>query len=220
MRRLITLVAIAAATLGVAVTVESTSAGAARGDAPTQITIVRPVNGAGYARTGFTVRAEPTGGVDCSFADPSPAAVSPNIEWCSPSAAYAVACWNAHAAGKVLCMRNPRARKLVRIPRLGAFAPTGLAPQRERAPLSMVLGNSDSCSIRDGGTGAIRIDHPQWIATYYCDSGKIIWMRPGDHHLGIFERFPTWSVVVAGASGPISARHVARAWFVGTYTGG
>jgi hypothetical protein len=206
--------------LAVVVTVDSTSAGAARGNPPTQITVVRPVNAAGYPVSNYTVTGEPTGGVSCSFPDPAPSAVSPNIEQCSPSAAYPVACWKAAAPHKVLCLRNPRARKLVRIPRIGAFAPTSLAPAEQRAPLSMVLANGDYCSFRIGGAAPFRMDHPQWIATYYCNSGKIVWMRPGAHHYGVNERFDSWIVIVAGATGPIFARHLLRAWFVGTYQGG
>jgi len=158
----------------------------------------------------------PTGGVDCSFPDAAPSAVSPNIEQCSPSAAYAAACWKAAAPHKVLCMRNPRVRQLVRIPRLGAFAPTGLVPESERAPLSMVLANGDYCSFRIGGAAPMRANHPHWIATYYCNSGKIVWMRPGAHHYGVNEMFDSWIVIVAGATGPIFARYLTRAWFVGT----
>lgn len=221
MRRVLSLAAVAVATLGLAVVVDSTSAGAARqGHLPTQITVVRPVNASGHAAIGFHVLSEPTGAVNCNFPNPSPAAVSPNIEWCNPSAEYAVACWKAAAANKVLCMRNPRHKRLVRIQRVGPFAPTGLAPAEERAPLSMALANGDYCSIRGGGAGPIRTDHPQWVATYYCDSGKIVWMRPGAHHYGVNEVLDSWIVIVAGSTGPIFARYLTRAWFVGTYHGG
>ena len=216
MRRLLALAAIALSALGLAVAVDPAGA-AVQGAPPTQISVVRPVNAAGFPRTGFTVTPEPTGEVFCSPAFPSPGAVSPNIESCYPSAEYAIACWKAAAAHKVLCMRNPRARKLVRIPRSGPFAPTPLAPASERAPLSMVLSNGTYCSIRDGGAGPSRAGHPHWTATYYCDNGKIIWMRPGAKHLGVFERFPSWTVIEAGATGLIVARHVLRAWFVGTF---
>jgi hypothetical protein len=220
MRRVLALAAVAVATLGVAVVVDSASAGAARrGHPPTQITVVRPVNAAGFAMPNYTVQAEPTGMVDCTFPSPSPAAVSPNIEFCSPSAEYAVSCWKAAAVHKVLCLRNPRTRKLVRIPRHGAFAPTGLAPADERAPQSMALANGDYCSFRAGGAAPFRADHPQWVATYYCNSGKIVWMRPGAHHYGVNEVLDSWIVIVAGPTGPIFARYLTRAWFVGTHTG-
>jgi hypothetical protein len=221
MRRVIALAAVAVATLGVVVAADSPGAGAARQvQPPTQITVVRPVNAAGVARSNYTVQAEPTGTVDCSFADPAPSAVSPNIEQCFPDAEYAAACWDAAAPHKVLCMRNPRARKLVRIPRLGAFAPTGLAPASQRAPLAMVLANGDFCSFRIGGTRPSRVGHPHWFVSYDCNGSKFLWLRPGAHHFGVFERFASWTVIEAGASGPIVARHVLRAWFVGTFNGG
>ena len=219
MRRLVALAAVSAAALGIAVTVDSTSAGAARGNPPTQITVVRPVNAAGFPSPGFTVQGEPTGSVDCSFPDPAPSAVSPNIEQCFPSAEYAAACWKAAAPHKVLCLRNPRARKLVRIPRQGAFAPTALVPERDRAPLGMVLANGDFCSFRIGGAVGQRAGHPRWVATYFCSNGKLVWMRPGAHHFGVNERFDSWIVIEAGTTGPIIARHLLRAWFVGTHHG-
>jgi hypothetical protein len=217
MRRFAALAALSMTVLGVAVAADP--AGAARRDFPATLkTIVRPVNAAGFARPGYTVTSEPTNSADCSFPDPAPSAVSPNIEDCSPTAAGAFACWKAAAPHKVLCLRDPRVRKLARIPRLGAFAPTGLAPADQRAPLAMVLGNGDYCSWRSGGTGPQRMDHPQWTVSYYCNSGKAIWVRPGAKHYGVFERFPSWTVIVAAETGPISARHVLRAWFVGTFT--
>jgi hypothetical protein len=218
MRRLLALAAISISGLGLAIAVDPAGAVAAHRFPPTQKTIVRPVNAAGFARPGYTVTPEPTNHANCSFPDPAPSAVSPNIETCSPTVAAAFACWNAAAPHKILCIGNPRARKLVRIPRSGPFAPTGLAPAAERAPLSMVLANGDYCSFDTGGTGAIRVGHPLWRATYNCNDGKFLWRRPGAKHSGVFERFPDWTVIEARASGPITARHVLRAWFVGTFT--
>jgi hypothetical protein len=182
-------------------------------------TVVRPVNAAGFARPGFLVTPEPTGSVDCTFPLPSPGAVSPNIESCFPSAEYAVACWKASAAHKVLCMRNPRVRHLVRIPRTGAFAGTPVAHARDRAPLSMVLADGANCAIRDGGTRPSRSGHPNWSVTYDCDNGKFVWRRPGAPHFGVNEQSASWVVIEATATGPIVARHVVRAWFVGTFGG-
>ena len=217
MRRLIALATVSLSALGLGVS--ATAASAQRHDLPpTQVTIVRPVNAAGFARPGYTVRSEPTNLANCSFADPAPSAVSPNIENCFPTAASAYACWKAAALHKILCLRDPRVRKLARIPRQGPFAATGLVPADQRAPLSVVLGNGDYCAWRNGGAGPQRLDHPQWAASYYCNSGKVIWARPGAHHYGVFERFPSWTVIVAGETGPIAARHVLRAWFVGTFT--
>lgn len=219
MRRLLALTAIALSALGLAVALSPAGAAAARRIAPTVKTVVRPVNAAGFARSGFLVTAEPTGSVDCTLPLPSPGAVSPNIETCFPSAEYAIACWKAAAAHKVLCMRNPRLPHLVRIPRTGAFAGTAIAPANDRAPLSMVLADGAYCGIRDGGTRSSRAGHPKWVVTYDCDNGKEIWRRPGAPHFGVNEAFPSWTVIEAAASGPIVSRHVVRAWFVGTGQG-
>jgi hypothetical protein len=216
MRRLLALTVIALSGLGLTAAVDPAAAAAHRYPA-TQKSVIRPVDAHGFARAGYSVTAEPTGSVDCSFPNPSPGAVDPNIEACFPSAEYAIACWKAAAAHKVLCMRNPRVRKLVRIPRQGAFASTALAPARDRAPLSMVLANGAYCGIRDGGAGPSRTGHPRWTATYYCSDGKALWLRPGARHLGVFEAFPSWTVIEAAETGPITARHVLRAFFVGTY---
>ena len=217
MRRALSLAAAAVAALGVVVAAESPGAGAARqGHPPTQITVVRPVNAAGFAVSNYTVQSDTSLPIECSSANPAPSAVSPNIEQCSPTLAPP-ACWKAAAPHKALCLTNPRARKLLRLPRHGAFAPTGLAPASERAPLSMALANGDYCTFRTGGTGGIRLDHPKWTATYNCNSGKMVWMRRGAHHYGVNEQLDSWVVIVAGVTGPIFARYLTRAWFVGTY---
>lgn len=219
MRRLLALTVIALSALGLAVAINPAGARAAQRVSPTQRIVVRPVTTAGVARTGFVVTPEPTGSVDCTLALPSPGAVSRNIESCFPSFEYAIACWKAAAPHKVLCMRNPRLPKLVRIPRTGAFAGTPVAPARDRAPLSMVLGDGAYCTLRDGGTRSHRAGHPRWVVTYDCDNGKEIWRRPGAPHFGVNELHPSWTVIEAGPSGPINTRHVVRAWFVGTFTG-
>jgi hypothetical protein len=219
MRRLLALIVTALAAVGLAVAVNPAGAATAHRVPATRKIVVRPVTATGIARSGFTVTAEPSGSVDCTFPVPSPAAVSPNIETCFPSAEYAVACWKAAAPHKVLCLRNARVHKLVRIPRHGAFPGTPIAPADKRAPLSMLLASGQYCGIRDGGAGPTRAGHPQWVATYYCNNGKAIWMRPGAAHFGVFEAFPSWTVIVAGESGPITTHHVAKAWFVGTFNG-
>ena len=185
--------------------------------APTVKVVVRPVTSTGHHRAGFTVSGEPSGLVDCSFADPSPGAVNRNIEFCSPSAEYAIACWKAAAPHRVLCMRNPRRKHIVRIPRHGAFASTNLAPASQRAPLVFNLRDGDHCSIRDGGAGPIRQGHPHWVATYYCVDDGVVWMKPSAAHLGVNESAASWTVLTGGETGPLVTRHLTKAWFVGTY---
>jgi hypothetical protein len=69
--------------------------------------VVRPVTSTGHVSAGFTLKTEPAGSVDCSSKQPSPGAVDFNIEFCSPSAEYAIACWNAAVAHRVLCVSRP-----------------------------------------------------------------------------------------------------------------
>jgi hypothetical protein len=122
---------------------------------------------------------------------------------------------------RVLCMRNPRRMHLVRIPRSGPFASTGLAPASERAPLGMTLGNGAYCSIRDGGAWSILKSHPTWFGTYSCDNGGAVWAAPTANHQGINESSASWTVRTAPASGvgTVVLRHVVKAWFVGTFFG-
>jgi hypothetical protein len=201
-----------------AATVEGSASATTTTASPTVKVVVRPVTSTGHLAAGYTLATEPTGSVDCSFADPSPGAVSRNVEFCSPSAEYAVACWKSAVAHRVLCIRNPRHKQVVRIPRTGAFAPTALAPALDRAPLGMTLGNGAYCSIRDGGAWSSLHSHPTWSGTYSCTNGSVVWAPPTSHHWGINEIDPSWTVRTAPASGvgSVVIRHVVKAWFVGT----
>ena len=199
--------------------VASFDGAAAASPAPTVKIVVRPVTSTGHVRAGFTVSGEPSGKVDCSFANPSPGAVSRNIEFCSPSFEYAVACWKAAAPHRVLCMRDPRRQHVVRIPRVGKFTSTALAPLVQRAPLAMKLGNGAVCSIRDGGAWSRLMSHPRWHGTYSCSNGTAVWAWPDAKHLGVNESHPSWTVHTAPISGhgTLVVRHVVKAWFVGTF---
>lgn len=195
------------------------SAGAAT-IAPTVKVVVRPVTSAGHVRAGFTLTFEPSGSVDCSVANASPAAVSPNIEFCSPSAEYAVACWKAALAHHVLCMRNPRSHIVVRIPRTGPFAATPPPTGVQRAPLTIKLGDGDICSIRDGGAFPALPGHPHLFVTYTCVHDGAVWATATAAHQGINESNPVWTVRTAHfGSSTLVTRHVVKAWFVGTFTG-
>jgi hypothetical protein len=186
--------------------------------APHTVTVVvRPVTSSGHAASGFVVKNEPTGSVDCSFAEESPGAVSDNILLCSPSAEYAVACWKAAAAKHALCMRDPHSHKLARIPRTGKFASAKVL-HKDRGPLRMVLGNGAVCSIRDGGAWGQLQSHRKWVGTYSCTKGGDVWAPAKAKHQGVNETNPVWTVHTASASGTgaVSVRTVTKAWFVGT----
>jgi hypothetical protein len=185
---------------------------------PTVKVVVRPVTAAHHASPGYSVTGAPSGQVDCSPPPfPSPGAVSRNIEFCSPSSAYAVACWKAAARHHVLCMDNPRSRHLVRIRRTGVFAPTGLPPRAQRAPLEMRLGNGALCKIRDGGAWGQLPGHPKLFGTYFCTGNVAVWAK-ADKHWGVNESSPTWTVRTAKfTSHHLVTRRVVKAWFVGTH---
>jgi hypothetical protein len=186
--------------------------------APTVRVVVRPVTTAGRASAGFKVHNESDDVVDCSFADPSPGAVSRNIEFCSPSASYAIACWNAVSAHHVLCMRDPASKKVYKLSRTGQFAHTKLAPAAQRAPLLIVLTDGTRCDIRDGGAWGTLKSHPNWSGSYSCTRHGVVWASPHAKHNGVNESRTSWTVQTAAGTGAgkLHVRHVRRAYFVGT----
>lgn len=184
----------------------------------TQIIVVRPVNASGHAQPGYSIASERDFPIDCRFPNPSPTAVSPNIEFCFPTAAYAVACWKAAAAHKALCLQDPRKPQLIRFARRGAFAPTGLAPAAMRGPLAIRLGDGDYCRIRGGGAWSSPPGHPRLLGYYGCDRDGAVWALTSRHQ-GVNESQPVWTVQTAHFdSSRVVTRRVVRAWFVGTAT--
>lgn len=217
MRRIAVLVMSMLVLAGAVVAGTLAPAAAHRGSA-TQIVVVRPVNASGHARPGYAITSGGRYPIDCRFPEPSPGAVSPNIEFCFPTALYAVACWKAAAAHKALCIPDPRHHELVRFRRTGRFAPTALAPARQRAPLGIVLGDGDYCSIRAGGAWSPPPGHPHLIGYYSCRHDGAVWAQLGAAHNGIDESQPMWTVRTAQfTSRHIVTRRVVRAWFVGTF---
>lgn len=216
MRRLVVLVMSLLTLTGAAVAGTATSAAALRATA-TRIIIVRPVNASGHAEPGFTITSGGPYPIDCRFPTPSVGAVSPNIEFCFPTAYDAVACWKAAAPHKALCMRDPRSHRLTRFHRKGRFAPTGLAPTDQRAPLSIVLGDGAYCEIRAGGAWSSPPGHPHLAGYYECDRDGAVWAHFDATHNGINESQPMWTVRTAHFTDrQLVTRRVVRAYFVGT----
>jgi hypothetical protein len=210
------------ATIGIAALLVAGGAGldaaGATTIAPTVKVVVRPVTTTGQVASGFTMITDPGGVVDCSIVSPSPVAVSANIEFCSPSAEYAVACWKAALAHHVLCMRDPRSNKVVRISRSGPFAATVPLPALRRAPLMIRLGDGDVCRIRDGGAWAQLPGHPDLDGTYSCQHDGKVWATASAPHEGVNESHPVWTVRTAHfGSSTLVTRHIVKAWFVGTF---
>jgi hypothetical protein len=214
MRRIAILVMSLLMLCGASVADTVAPASAHRG-AATRIVIVRPVNASGHARPGFTITSPPElAGIplDCSYPLASLAAVSPNIDWCSPSVAYPVACWKAAAAHKALCMQDPRTHELVRFPRRGPFASTARPSARQHAPLGIVLRDGDYCGIRAGGVWGSPPGHPHLVGYYACRHDGAVWASLSAAHNGIDESQPMWTVRTAHFdSSRVVTRAVARA---------
>lgn len=181
--------------------------------------VVAPVTSTGHSADGYAVHSvNPKLAVDCSYPDASPGAVSPNIEFCSPSAAYAIACWKSATAHRVLCIQDPTKRKLIEFSRQGRFAKTKIAKPRYRAPLLVVLTDGTRCQIRDGGAWGQPKGHPNLYGAYSCDRHGVGWLyAKGSHsdpHNGVDESTPSWRLRVGENN--IVWRHIAKAYFVAT----
>jgi hypothetical protein len=215
---------IAIAIAAAALTAGSVYADAAVAAAPysaaatVQVT-VRPVTSSGHAASGFTVKGDPTGSLDCSDGAPSQGAVDKNILQCFPDAEYAIACWKSATPHRVLCMRNPAKHQLAKIPFTGNFGHSAPPTAQQLAPLRLVLDNGAKCSIRDGGAWGSLKHHPQWQGAYSCTKGGDVWLLPSSSHNGVDESHAAWTVHTADASTAkqtVRIRKVVKAYFVGT----
>jgi hypothetical protein len=217
MRRVALVVLAAVATAGTAVAAALPAS--ANQVPPTRVITVRPVNASGHAAPGYTITSNHDFQVDCRLREPSPGAVSPNIEWCSPTVAYPVACWNAAAPHRVLCLQDARRSNLMRYARTGRFAPTSLAAPDKRAPLWIRLADGDFCSFRAGGAWPQLPGHPRLFGTYSCQHDGAVWATLSAAHYGVEESRASWTVLTAQfGHHHLVTRHVARAFFVGTLT--
>ncbi len=174
---------------------------------------VRPVTSTGDPASGYSVANENQPGFVCG-GEPSPVAVSPNIAFCGYSATNTVACWKSSVVSTVLCLRDPLARKLVRIKYTGTFAATP-APAHP-APQALVLDDDNRCQIRDGGAWSSVPRQPTWVGWYYCaHDADVYGPKTGN---GIDQTRSTWTVrtVAHGGSATISTHSVTTAYFVGT----
>lgn len=186
----------------------------------TESVVMRPVTESGLPAEGFTVIQETHVTLDCggtSFeSQPSAVAVDDDIVVCSPSSAFAVACWQDPEPAFMVCYRDPWTTEVVRLPS-GASLPTATAPEQTQ-PLGLVLSDGDRCLIRSGGVWNDLAEHPGWYGTYSCSDDGAVWAESAD---GIDRSGPRWTVQVAPISGeePLSTREVVTAYFVGTAEG-
>ncbi|MGH8860543.1 MAG: hypothetical protein ACRDVG_04795 [Jatrophihabitantaceae bacterium] len=176
----------------------------------TQRVVVRPVHANGTPVAGYTVTHESIPGFTCDSV--STVAVDPNIRFCGYSATYTVACWKS-ANHTVLCLRDPRAKSLVRIRYTGRFAP--VARPHRPSPQALGLFNGGYCMIRDGGAWGWVQGHPQWAGAYSCRHVDVY----GTGRDGIDRSVNPWRVhtVAFTQSGQsIVNRRVRTAYYVGT----
>jgi hypothetical protein len=179
--------------------------------------VIRPVNVQGGARPGYQVIALPAERVDCTHGEPSVGAVSPNIQYCFPTAANAEVCWNSGLPHRVLCFPDLAKKELVRMPRRGPFAATPLTAPLKRAPLRIVFFSGTSCSMAFNGTYPVRTNKIRSAVMYRCSAANLyVWARPQAPHSGVNESNGTWTVYVGKPTGPLVVRHIKIAQFVGT----
>ena len=196
----------------------SPSSPASTSSAPsTESVVMRPVTESGLPAAGFTITDDTTVTLDCGSTtfDPRPSAVAvdDNILACSPSSAFAVACWQDPVPGFVACYRDPWNTEVVRLPSSGSV--TGTTAPDQAQPLGLLLSDGDRCLVRSGGVWNDLADHPGWYGTYSCAEGGAVWAESTD---GIDRSAPRWTVQVAPVSGedPLRTRDVVTAYFVGT----
>jgi hypothetical protein len=183
----------------------------------TQRVVVRPVDRSGHPAAGYRVTADRNGAIDCGPpAEASPAATNANILYCSPSAAYAIACWQDSRTAHALCLRDVWQRRLVRIADGGKF-PRAAKPTTPH-PMALVLGNGTRCTIRDGGAWPDPTRHPTWAGYYSCAGSQAVWGPTGSSQDdGINRSKPLWTVEVGAISGrgKMTTRHIRTAYYVG-----
>jgi hypothetical protein len=116
--------------------------------AATKPIVLRPGTSTGNVSKAYRQKADHhSGPVDCSPPEASsPVAVDPGSYFCSPSAAYAVACWPAASSGQVLCYRDPFRREVDNV--YGSAAHRAPRLQKPAGPFGIVLDHGVKGTIR------------------------------------------------------------------------
>jgi hypothetical protein len=114
----------------------------------------------------------------------------------------------------VLCLRDARTRRLVRVRYTGTVHRTS-APKRP-SPLDLALVGGQACSLRVGGAWATLPSHPHWTGDYSCDHGTVYGPASGD---GVNRSHEPWTVRewVSGSTQRVVVRDVRTAYVVGTH---
>ncbi|ONH26148.1 hypothetical protein BL253_25390 [Pseudofrankia asymbiotica] len=179
-----------------------------------------PVDRRGQATTGWTIDGsddDPSSPIDCgdtSRVSPSPAAVSGDIYYCSPSAAGADACWPTPQAQRMLCLRDPFTTTLDALTAQALVAK--VSPPKDPAPLGLLLANGDHCRLRDGGAWSSPEGHPDYVGSYSCGPHGDVWAPQNSSTGGINKTVNRWTVLVGDITGPLTTVPVAEAYYVAT----
>ena len=177
-----------------------------------------PVDRRGQPVRGWTVdrsAEDPDAAIDCGDirqAYPSPAAVSGDIYYCSPSAAGADACWPTPQPRRMLCLRDPERTTLTALTAQALVAK--VSPPRNPAPLGLVLANGDHCRLRNGGAWISPEHRPDLVGYYSCGPRDIVWAHPDSPAGGVDRTTPRWTVLIGDVTGPLTTVAVTEAEFV------
>jgi hypothetical protein len=179
--------------------------------ARTHVVVVRPVDASGHARPGWTVHRMKGLTADCDGS--AAAAESDGIYACFPTAAYLPACWPSRHH-TVLCLRDARVKKLVRVRYSGNLGPA-TAPARP-TPQDLDLAGGQGCALRVGGAWGTLPTHPNWVGFYSCAHGSVYGPPRGD---GVDRSGQPWTVRIwkSGTQHRVVHRSVATAYYVGTH---
>jgi hypothetical protein len=168
----------------------------------------QPING--YHEPSRTSNMTP---LDCT--ESSPAAVSNNIYYCSPTAAGADVCWLAGpASSDLLCMDDPWNKDLHRV-RARTPLPA-VSPPHLPEPVALLLADGNRCRLRNGGSWSGRPDG--YNGAYSCGGGVAVLIARDGATDAVDRSSPTWTVKLGKLSGgepvpPPDTVSVATAWF-------
>lgn len=161
--------------------------------ATTKVVTVVPVDRNGKPASGYKV-VDDGGSVDCgSPTYPSPAAVTPGIVYCAPTAADADICWPEPDHLTLLCGLYPWDGQLHRNT---ASAPvTSVTPVADPQPWALQLADGTRCRIRNGGSWSGRSDG--LVGAYSCiGTDYVVLSRTDPVPETIDKTKPQWTVQV------------------------
>ena len=181
--------------------------------------VLRPFKTDGSPADGWsaTGNLSNVGEVDCSYPERSPSSKSPGIQFCSPSAASADACYFAPNQTSGLCLQDPFSRNVARVTANGSIT-YGIAPPKEPTPIGIELDDGSKCRLRNGGSWSGQDQNPSYVGYFGClgSRTRIVWADPASKGDGINRSATGWTVTVGDEHSALETRRVTTAYFVGT----